>query len=49
MPSNTALTDGCDGPLPGDVRRGLSLFNRGCFFEQHEQLEAAWPTESVPL
>ncbi len=49
MPSNTTLPDGCDGPLPGDVRRGLALFNRRRFYEQHELLEEAWLDESGPV
>jgi len=28
---------------------GLRLFNRGLFFEAHEELEAAWMAENGPL
>ncbi len=49
MSSSTPPPDGCDRPLPRDVRQGLSLFNQRQFFEQHELLEEAWLAESGPV
>lgn len=38
------MTD-CDGSLHPRAREGLILFNRGKYFEAHEELEAAWKEE----
>lgn len=36
-------------PVPGDVLRGFSLFNRGEFYRCHEYLEDAWRAEPGPV
>ncbi len=38
------MTD-CDGRLHPRAREGLILFNKGKYFEAHEELEAAWKEE----
>jgi hypothetical protein len=38
----------CSGKLHPNARNGLQLFNRGEFFEAHEELEQAWLTEKGP-
>ncbi len=35
----------CDGLLHARARQGIVLFNEGCYFEAHEELEAAWREE----
>jgi predicted metal-dependent hydrolase len=39
------MTD-CDGQLHPRARAGITLFNKGRYFEAHEELEAAWKQES---
>lgn len=41
--------EGWDDRLSDEARRGLELFNRGEYFEQHELLEHAWLGESRPI
>jgi uncharacterized protein len=38
----------CTQELPQEVINGIHLFNRGCFFEAHEELETAWRKELKP-
>ena len=38
------MTD-CDGILHPRAREGIRLFNKGEYFEAHEELEAAWKEE----
>jgi uncharacterized protein len=38
----------CTQELPQEVINGIHLFNRGCFFESHEELENAWRKEHGP-
>ena len=35
----------CDEPPPPELLEGISQFNRGEFFEQHETLERLWRAE----
>jgi predicted metal-dependent hydrolase len=35
----------CDGELHPRARTGITLFNRGRYFEAHEELEIAWREE----
>ena len=42
IPDWEALAAFCEQPLPPIARHGLELFNRGEYFEAHEELEAAW-------
>ena len=35
----------CDEPPPPELLEGISQFNRGEFFEQHETLELLWRAE----
>jgi predicted metal-dependent hydrolase len=44
--SSVPLNFSCDDPLPAHAAAGLSLFNRGEYFEAHEELETAWRAES---
>ena len=37
--------DGCNGPLPEGVLRGIEQVNRGEYWECHETLEDAWRAE----
>ena len=39
----------CQGALPPLAVRGLELFNRGEYFEAHEELELAWREERGPV
>ncbi|MEZ4863038.1 MAG: DUF309 domain-containing protein [Caldilineaceae bacterium] len=41
--------DGWDDELSDLAHQGLLEFNRGDYFEQHEQLEAAWLAETRPI
>lgn len=36
----------CEGQLHPRAREGIRLFNRGCYFEAHEELEIAWRDEA---
>jgi predicted metal-dependent hydrolase len=36
----------CAGQLHPRAREGIRLFNRGLYFEAHEELEAAWRSET---
>lgn len=40
---------GWDAPLSERARKGLEEFNRGDYFAQHEELEAAWIAETAPI
>ncbi|HZW04692.1 MAG TPA: DUF309 domain-containing protein [Anaerolineaceae bacterium] len=44
-----ALLAACDRPLPALARHGLDLFDRGEYFEAHEELELAWRAEPGPV
>lgn len=35
----------CEGAIHPRARQGILLFNRGKYFEAHEELEAAWKEE----
>ena len=35
----------CEGDLHPRARQGILLFNKGKYFEAHEELEAAWKEE----
>lgn len=39
------MTSDCEGELHPRARAGILLFNRGKYFEAHEELEAAWKEE----
>lgn len=39
----------CAGPPAPALIQGITEFNRGEFFEQHETLEAAWIAEDDPI
>ena len=39
----------CEGDLPRMASYGLELFNRGEYFEAHEELEMAWRDETGPV
>lgn len=43
-----AIAADCQTPLSAQARHGLELFNRGEFFEAHEELEHAWNADSGP-
>jgi hypothetical protein len=43
-----ALEDDCAGPLSALALKGIELFNRGEYFEAHEELERAWNAEPGP-
>lgn len=45
----TIYPAGWDDQLTPLARQGLAEFNRGEYFEQHEQLEAAWLAEARPI
>ena len=36
----------CEGTIHPRAREGILLFNQGCYFEAHEELELAWREES---
>jgi predicted metal-dependent hydrolase len=36
----------CEGEMHPRAREGIGLFNRGAYFEAHEELEAAWREET---
>lgn len=40
---------GWDGPLSEEARAGVSAFNAGAYFEQHEHFEHAWMAEQRPI
>jgi hypothetical protein len=35
----------CEGDIDPRARQGILLFNQGCYFEAHEELELAWIKE----
>ena len=39
------MRHGCDEPPPPRLLEGITQFNRGEFFEQHETLETLWREE----
>ena len=39
----------CSTPLPPHAKEGLRLFNKGEYFEAHEELETAWKEEAGPI
>ncbi len=41
--------DLCQGDLHPRAVTGLEFFNRGLYFEAHEELEAAWRAERGPI
>lgn len=45
----TIYPAGWDEPLSLLARQGLIEFNQGHYFEQHEELEAAWLAEARPI
>lgn len=40
------MTSDCDDKLHPKAHEGILLFNEGKYFEAHEELEAAWRSES---
>lgn len=48
LPDEAALETACEGRLSSLALRGIELFNRGEYFEAHEQLEHAWNEETGP-
>jgi predicted metal-dependent hydrolase len=40
------MTDECSGPLHPKAIEGMELFNKGRFFDSHEELEIAWNEET---
>jgi len=40
------MTSECDDKLHPKAHEGILLFNEGKYFEAHEELEAAWRSES---
>lgn len=42
-------TRDCSGPLHPAAQSGLTLFNKGEYFEAHEALESAWRDEPGPI
>jgi predicted metal-dependent hydrolase len=45
----SGLETDCRGALSELGRKGIALFNRGAYFEAHEELELAWGAESGPI
>lgn len=43
-----ALNSACDEPLAELARKGIDAFNRGDFYDAHEDLEAAWMADTGP-
>ncbi|MFM8321807.1 MAG: DUF309 domain-containing protein [Chloroflexota bacterium] len=43
-----ALLETCRLPLSARAVHGLELFNRGAYFEAHEELETAWNEDDTP-
>jgi CheY-like chemotaxis protein len=41
--------EGWDAPMPEAARAGVTAFNQGDFFEQHEHFEHAWMQETRPI
>jgi hypothetical protein len=48
IPDHTALQTACQEPLAESALRGLELFNKGEYFECHEELEDAWNEDRGP-
>lgn len=48
LPDPAAALAACEGGLSEPARRGIELFNRGEYFEAHEELERAWIEEPGP-
>lgn len=46
---NGRPSQGCSDPLPPEVVEGFDLFDRRCYFDAHEALEAAWKAEKGPI
>lgn len=40
------MNDECSGPLNPKAIEGMELFNKGKFFDSHEELEIAWNEET---
>ena len=47
-PDYEAIKMACQTPLSALGIKGIELFNRGEFFEAHEELESAWNKDSSP-
>jgi hypothetical protein len=41
--------DDCDGPPPPLLRKGITQFNAGHYWECHETLETLWKAEARPV
>lgn len=48
LPNPADAQAAAEGTLSGLARKGIELFNRGEYFEAHEELEQAWNEESGP-
>lgn len=48
IPDRAALADACEQPLSPLAIQGLESFNRGDYFEAHEELEHAWNEDQGP-
>lgn len=46
---STTMQLAVEGELSELARKGIALFNRGEYFEAHEELEHAWNAESGPI
>lgn len=47
-PDYTAILTACQSPLSAVALKGLAHFNRGEYFEAHEELERAWKKDTGP-
>ena len=45
IPDYETLDAACQEPLPDLARRGIEMFNKGEFYQCHDDLEAAWMAE----
>jgi uncharacterized protein len=48
LPNPTDARTACEGELAALARHGIELFNRGEYFDSHEELEHAWKAEPGP-
>lgn len=46
---DSELKQACSRPLPPLAQKGIELFDRGEYFEAHEELELAWRAEPGPV
>jgi hypothetical protein len=48
VPDRAGIAAACDQPLSELAIKGLESFNRGAYFEAHEELEEAWNADASP-